>query len=251
MPANSNFGLSVTERLSPSPAPLERALRKLSNSLRVAMPGVIIAFDADKQTVVVQMTTDENVSYLDAGDAGWQTVKTQIQIPILQDIPIVIPRAGKFSLTLPITAGDEVLVIFADMCIDSWWQSGGTSNHQMDIRRHDLSDGFAVLAPWSQPRRIQNYSTTSAQLRSEDGQTVIDVADNQITLTAQNVQVNASSTATIQGQNVNITGSSSVTITGDSGVTIDGNNTTKVDGKTFVLHEHSGGTISGSTGPVE
>lgn len=206
------------------------------------MPGIVIAFDSDKQTVVVQLSTDENVTYLDPSDAGWQTVKTRMQIPILQDIPIVVPRAGKFSLTLPIQAGDEVLVIFADMCIDSWWQSGGTSNHQMDIRRHDLSDGFAILAPWSQPRLLENYSTTSVQLRSEDGTVVVDVADNQITLTAPNVQVNASNTATIQAEQVNITGSTGVSITGAG--------QTKIENHPFLTHDHTGGTISGNTGPV-
>lgn len=243
MPGDSNFGLSLAERLSPSPARWERALKRLANSLRVALPGVIQSFDDKKQTVVVQPSLNENISYLNADESGWKTVKTTQPIPVLQDVPLVLPRAGGYALTLPIQQGDECLVIFGDMCIDAWWQSGGTDNNQIDLRRHDLSDGFAILAPWSQPRVLSNYSANSAQLRSEDGQVVVDIAGDQITLTAPNVEVNASSTATIKGQQVNITGS--------SGVTIDGNSTTKVDGKTFLTHVHSGVQPGGgASGPV-
>ncbi|WP_457849452.1 hypothetical protein, partial [Staphylococcus aureus] len=43
------------------------------------------------------------------------------------------------------------------------------------MRMHDLSDGFAILGFRSQPRALSNISTTSAQLRSDDGATFIDL----------------------------------------------------------------------------
>jgi hypothetical protein len=115
-----------------------------------------------------------------------------------------------------------------------WFQSGGQQS-PIDGRRHALSDAIAIFGIRSQPRRIANYSTTSAQLRSDDGNTVIDLAPNNITIKANTVNVT--------GETVNVTGSTRVVI--------DGNDQTTIDGKNFLLHTHSGVTAGGGgTGPV-
>lgn len=155
----------------------------VSNNLRVAMPGVIQSFDAATQTVTVQPAIRERIRNPDLS-YSW------VALPLLVDVPIVIPRAGGFSLTLPVAPGDECLVVFGDMCIDSWWQNGGTQNNQPDKRRHDLSDGFAVLGIWSQRRTIANYSTTAAQLRTDDGSTYIQLVPGEIDLVATTVKAN-------------------------------------------------------------
>ena len=67
---------------------------------------------------------------------------------------------------------------------DSWIQSsvhswqrypqGGVQN-QVECRRHDLSDGFAIIGVWSQPRVIPGYSTGSAQLRNDAGSAYVKI----------------------------------------------------------------------------
>ena len=99
--------------------------RASANKLRVAVPGIIESFDPGEQTVTVRVAIREKV-LLD-GDEKW------VDIPLLLDVPIVIPRAGGYCLTLPVQKGDECLVVFGDMCIDAWWQSGGIQN-QIDCR---------------------------------------------------------------------------------------------------------------------
>jgi phage baseplate assembly protein gpV len=82
---------------------------------------------------------------------------------------------------------------------------------------------------------ISGYSTSAAQLRSLDGNTVVEVGNGEITVKANNV--------TVQGQQVNVTGSESVAISG--------NNQTTIDGVNFKEHTHSGVTAGGGvTGPV-
>lgn len=76
-------------------------------NLRVAMPGVIKTFDAAKQTATVQPTIRENLNV--------NLQPTPIEIPVLQDVPIVMLRAGGVALTMPVTEGDECLLVFADM----------------------------------------------------------------------------------------------------------------------------------------
>jgi hypothetical protein len=185
------------------------------------------SFDAQKQTVTVQVAITERV--LDKNNIPQPT-----KIPVLTDLPICLPRAGGFALTMPIQAGDEGLAVFGDTCIDGWYQLGGVQN-QVEIRRHDLSDGFFIPGVWSQPNVIADYSTEAAQLRSIDGNTVIEVGSGEVTIKATNV--------TVQAEQVNVTGSESVTISG--------NNQTTVDGVNFKEHTHSGVTAGGGvTGPV-
>ncbi|MBO0571850.1 hypothetical protein FDF50_08315 [Clostridium botulinum] len=144
------------------------------NVLRVACPGIIQSFDSETQTVTVQLALREHITKPDF-------TKEWVNLPLLLDVPIVISRAGGYCLTMPIQQGDECLVIFADMCIDSWFTYGGIQN-QIEKRRHDLSDGFAILGVWSQPQKIKNYSTDSCQLRTIDGTSSIEIKGNSINL---------------------------------------------------------------------
>lgn len=160
------------------------ALNQFACDLRVALPGIIQSFDAVEGTATVRPAIIEMVRQ--------DAVPTMVSIPDIPDVPIVIPRAGGFSLTLPVRPGDECLIVFADMCIDEWWQSGcadGQPQGQLWRRRHDLSDAFAILGPWSQPRRLTAYSTASAQLRSDDGSVVVDVGAAGVTVTAPAVSL--------------------------------------------------------------
>lgn len=171
-------GLTIYEIL---PSALDETYRVIqdvvSTNLRVCLPGVVQSFDAQTQTVTVQLAVQERI-------VGPNLNFRWADIPLLLDVPIVVPRAGGFSLTLPVQPGDECLVVFADACVDGWYENGGVHNTQPDKRRHDLSDGFAILGPWSQPRVLPNYDTSAAQLRSDDGTVCVSVSADGISLTA-------------------------------------------------------------------
>ena len=154
----------------------------MANNLRVAMPGIIQSFDATTQTATVQLALREKIRDLNGN------IK-QVEFPLLLDVPIVLPRAGAFILTMPVQKGDECLVIFADMCIDAWFIYSGVQN-QLEKRRHDLSDAFAVLGCWSQPNKINNYSMSSAQLRNESGTSYVEIKDDEINIVSPTVKVN-------------------------------------------------------------
>ncbi len=152
------------------------------STLRVACPGIIQSFNSKEQTVTVQLALREEIN-------NYDYEKQWTDIPLLLDVPIVIPRAGGYTLTMPIQQGDECLVIFGDMCIDSWWELGGIQN-QLEKRRHDLSDGFAILGVWSQPRILQNYSVDSCQLRNESGTSYIELKNDEVNIISKKVNIN-------------------------------------------------------------
>lgn len=172
---------SIRERIGGTDELLRTQSDKTKNDIRVAVPGIVQSFDPIEQTVTVQPAVRERFRD-EKGNVSF------INIPLLLDVPVVFPRAGGFVLTMPVHPGDECLVVFADMCIDAWWANGGIQN-QIEKRRHDLSDAFAIMGTWSQPRVVSNYSTDGAQLRTEDGESIIDLKPGEISLISDVIDV--------------------------------------------------------------
>ena len=151
---------TIGERSNSAEEFYRRMLENWSSNLRVAVPGIIQEFNPATQTATVQVAIREKIRNNDLSEQ-W------LNIPLLLDVPVVLPRAGVFILTMPIKKGDECLILFADMCIDAWFSNGGIQN-QIEKRRHDLSDAFAIIGVWSQPRKVLNYASDSVQLRTEE-----------------------------------------------------------------------------------
>lgn len=148
-----------------------RTLDAASIDLRVAAPGIIQSVDYGRQTCTVQLAIRERLNH--EGDLEW------VDIPILPDVPFFVYSGGGYCLTLPVAPGDECLVVFGDSCMDAWWQNGGVQN-QADHRRHDLSDGFAIVGFRSQPNVVGGFSSGSAMLRNASGSAYIEIAGDAI-----------------------------------------------------------------------
>jgi len=143
------------------------ALDGLRSGLWTSMPGIIQSFNAGAITATVQLAI-KGIVHAPDGSAQF------VNLPLLVDVPVHFPRGGGCTLTFPVTKGDECLVVFAARCIDGWWQSGGVQA-PIDPRIHDLSDGFAFVGFFSQATKISGISTSTAQLRSNDGSTYVEV----------------------------------------------------------------------------
>lgn len=145
---------------------LDTALsRRIMSEMRVATPGIIQSFNPDEMTCTVLPA----IKGSDADDKGG---RASADLPVLVDVPVVFPSAGGCIITFPVKEGDECLLVFADNCIDFWWQNGGVQE-PVDARMHDLSDAFAIIGPRSQARKISNISTTAIEIRSDDNATKI------------------------------------------------------------------------------
>lgn len=238
------YGLTIEERVGSLYDLIDKAFNTRAKQLWTAMPGIVkSAFDVTKGTITVQIAINDI--------ARQKNVITPILLAPLLDVPVMLYGAGIFTITVPVSVGDECLVVFADRCIDAWFQSGGQQN-QVVPRVHSLSDGFAILGLRNQTRLLDDYSTTSLQIRSEDGETVIDVADGAVTVTANTFTVNA--------QTVSINASSGMTLNSQDTMTLMANGqidiesaplNTKLDQRLFRAHEHSGvQTGGGVSGPV-
>lgn len=177
------------------------AFRGLKAEMWSALPGIVVSFNADAQTCEIQPAIKALIRD-PLGAESWVT------LPVFPDVPVVFPRGGGFALTFPIQPGDECLVVFSSRCIDAWWQSGGTQQ-QIEQRLHDLSDGFCIPGPTSQPRKLSGLSMDAVQLRSEDGTAFVEIqtagAHDVNVETGGNVEITAT-TITLNG-NLQINGS--------------------------------------------
>ncbi len=133
-----------------------------------ALPGIVKKVDLVAMTLEVQPAIQGSVE-----DENGAT--QSVNLPLLVDVPVIFPSAGSFTITFPIAIGDEVLVVFSSRCIDAWWQSGGIQR-PMEARMHDLSDGFAIPGPRSQPRVISGINATGIQIRNDAGTSYVEIA---------------------------------------------------------------------------
>jgi len=155
------------ERMNDPVVAMTVALGGWQSKLQTAIPGIIQSFDLESMTCTVQPAISGKIR----DETG---AVTGTELPLLVDCPVQFPAGGGCTLTFPVKAEDECLVVFSSRCIDSWWQSGGIQA-QPELRMHDLSDGFALLGFRSLPRVIPSISTSAAQLRTDDGAAFVEV----------------------------------------------------------------------------
>lgn len=215
----------------------EALAQSIFSMMRVSMPGIIMSFDPDAVTCVVQPAIKGGVPD-ESGNLA------SANLPLLVDVPVVFPRGGGCTLTFPVKPGDECLVIFADRCIDFWWQSGGVQE-PVDQRQHDLSDAFAIVGPQSQAKKISGISTTAAQLRTDDGTAFVEVAaGHDITVkTPGKLTASASAGAEITAPEIVLNGN--VTINGNLSQGMgEGGGTATMLGPVNVTNDVTAGGIS-------
>lgn len=163
------------ERMNDYRDTLREVAQSILPTLWTALPGIIISFDPDAMTAQVQPGI-KAVVMQPSGPAQ------SVALPVLPDVPVVFPGGGGCTLTFPVQAGDECLVVFAARCIDGWWSLGGVQP-PLDARRHDLSDGFALVGVRSKPRAFP-VPLTGAQLRTDDGGTLVEVSPGTVRVVA-------------------------------------------------------------------
>lgn len=154
------------------------ALLGFQAGLWTALPCIVESVNFEQMTVSAQPAVQ-------GFELNQQGEKKFINYPILEDVPIVFPSGGNFSITFPIKKGDEVLVIFSARCIDFWWESGKIQN-SIESRMNDLSDCFAIPCLKSLPNVIPNIAENAVQIRSNSGSSYVQIGeDDKITIVSE------------------------------------------------------------------
>lgn len=125
---------------------LAQVMRNRMAELHVSMPAQIVDYDFATQKASVQPLISRK--YTDGRVDAY---------PVINNVPVVWPRSGGASLTMPVDAGDYCILVFADRSIDGWTASGG-AQPQDDRRLHSLNDAVAFMGmmPFSEPSLAEN-----------------------------------------------------------------------------------------------
>ena len=123
-----------------SPEEREALKQEIFSSLHCALPGTVVSFDPAVQTAEIQ--PDVRVGSL--------------LFPVLSDVPVFFPGTRDEAITWPVSAGDECLLILADVDIDAWFESGEASA-PCSARKHSLSDAFAFVGFRSRPNALADF----------------------------------------------------------------------------------------------
>ena len=100
----------------------EALKQEIFYSLHCALPGNILSFDPETQPASIQPAVKLG----------------SLLYPVLTDVPVFMP------IPFEINPGDACLVIFSDIDIDAWFETGEASVPNSP-RSHSLSDGFAFV----------------------------------------------------------------------------------------------------------
>lgn len=190
---NPFFGTAtLPERTHPQSLVFKALAKRIASTFRCGLPGIITQFDPTTQYASVELAVTENLIKASGGTEP-------VQIPTLDDVLVLLPGSAGYCLTFPDLVNAECYVCFADMCVNAWsthgWKGKDANGRwvaqdQELWRRHDLSDGFAILSPRNQTNVIPNYSTTATELRSIDNHCKISLGnDDSITLTGSKLAI--------------------------------------------------------------
>ena len=146
---------SLDERTADTVDLLQASERNTMASINCCMPGIIQTYDSEKQTASVMATLRKRVRTPQG--------VINVDLPLMTDVPVLQLGGGSHYLTMPVQPGAECLILFADNCIDAWYQSGGVQN-QVVPRCHSLSDGFAIVGFRSAGRAIQSANTAIPEI---------------------------------------------------------------------------------------
>lgn len=211
MPFKPNSNKSMTNVL-------DEAFHTFVKNLNCVKIGQIQEFNKETQTATVQImhkyTNELNINTTEL-----------LEYPLLENVPVIIVGGGNTRITYPITAGDACLLFFNDFELDNWYNTEQVSTSSFP-RRHDLSDGIALVGLRSSLSAIQEYSDYLQLYYSDESTLTLGE-----TLEVNNPQTNLSGNLSVTGE---VTGAT--TITGELHSTHGATGTfTNVAGQTLII----------------
>lgn len=105
---------------------------ELRDKLHTCIPAIVTKYNKDNVTI-------EAAPLIDKVFSDGTVIRFQ---PIVQ-IPVVFPRTKRFKMSYPLEAGDGVLLLFSERCIEEWVANGDYSTPD-NPRCFSLTDAIAI-----------------------------------------------------------------------------------------------------------
>lgn len=151
---------------------MRESIWSVLNNVHTALPGIVKSYDPLTNKATIQPALNKNF-------------KTgPMEMPVMENIPILFQSGGSFSINFPIISGDYVLLIFCERSIDLWKSVGGQVTPN-DPRKFHLSDAIAIpgLMPFSGfvsnnngDDFVMSFEGSSIRIKS-DGSVIIETSN--------------------------------------------------------------------------
>lgn len=137
---------------------INTAVKRFLLDLNVCLPGKVTAYDRETQfaDVEIQLYQKANSGKLEP-------------YPVIPNVPVKWPRAmgGSAFIHLPLQAGDDVLLVFAQRSIDNWKTQGGMSDPD-DPRLHHLTDAYALVGGSALPDAFSPATDNAIEIVNDE-----------------------------------------------------------------------------------
>jgi hypothetical protein len=127
--------------------------------VNVAVPGIVVSYDAATQTGTVQVAVKRALD-TDNGEVVHETVAP------IQNVPVGFAGGGTFSQHFALAAGDTVLLVFSQWAF-ARWRATGQISEAGDLRQHAPS--YPVALPWYRPKGKPGPDSDEASMGQPDG----------------------------------------------------------------------------------
>lgn len=151
---------------------LELLERNIKNSLFAHLPATIMAYDPTTQIASVKPMVMTNTEAEDGS-----TIIDQI--PIIYNVPVMMPRSEDMFINLPVKVGDYVMLAFQDRSIEGWINSvvsadpvTASPSDPQDVRAHDLSDCVALPGLYPITKPLATASALNLNLGHDTGKQI-------------------------------------------------------------------------------
>lgn len=147
----------------------------------IARPAKVTAYDVVTNTVVAKPMVKRALYSLSSGDRSYE------DLPEIPFVPVIWPRAGSMAVTLPLEVGDPVLLLFCDVSLAEWRESGELSE-PADARRHSIGWPVAIpgffpdVSPMSSAPLDVTARTTAAVFGEHGGTARVEIKAGEIKL---------------------------------------------------------------------
>lgn len=151
---------------------LTEVLRAFRRSLFTAMPGEVVSIESADASVC-------DVRPIPAALwTGRDGVQRTDSYPVIQGVPLLFPRSGKFFVHMPVNVGDTVLLVFSMHAYDLWYVQGDARPRQFHERTHDISDAIAIPGLYSAADGLGSASATDMTIGHDDNGAQIKIKDD-------------------------------------------------------------------------
>lgn len=191
------------------------AMTQFMKGLWTACPGIVDSYNGSSKRAVIRPALDLV-----------RTDGARIAHPLINDVPVLHPSGGGFTMLVPLVQGDAVMLLFSQRGMAqfklSYAQSEPDAEGFLSLKDAVAIAGFGALS-------IIPATTNGATMQSEDGANYIYVKNGEVKVkTPGNVTVEAGGDVTVDAGNVTVEASGNVAVNAGGGCTI-----TATNGSTF------------------